>query len=142
MIEIGLVYKNTRDSNGLTIEEVANDNNISVEELKNFEAGDVGQFEDIFRIKELIEILSKYYSIKSEDYILKFNSFLYDFTSRIPLDEVEKHSTKVGTEESEEKMVSPYTHPIKKKNKAFSYVVIALILLITYIVVSLVIKGV
>ena len=141
MKEIGLEYKSIRENNGLSLEEVSNDIQLSKEDLYNFEDGNVQFFEDIFKIKDIIELLSKYYSIDSKENIAKFNTFLYDFTSRIPQTEVEKENTKIIEVSEFKKVVSPYTHHIKKKNRTLLYLIILVAIIIIYIGYSILMGG-
>lgn len=144
MKELGLFFKNLRESNGLKTEEVALDLNITVEELKNFENGNVTFFNDIFKIKEIIESSSKYFSVAEDKMIDKFNTFLYDYTSRIPLNEVEKASEENNDKHQNRDTVSPYTSSIKPKkvNLMFKVLMIFSLLMLIYIVYFLIKKGV
>lgn len=144
MKEIGLYFKNLRESNGLKLDEAVNDLGIKVEELENFENGNVAYFDDIFKIKEIIEISSKYFSISEDKMIDKFNTFLYDYTSRIPLNEVEKVSEENNDKNQDREIISPYTMVIKssKPNILLKVLILFSSFIIIYILYILIVKGV
>lgn len=134
MKEIGLHFKYLREKNGLSVEEVSNDLMIDREELENFENANVSFFDDIFKIKEIIELVSKYFSESEDEMIAKFNSFLYDYTSRIPLSEVEKVANENIEKKEETIVASPYTvYKEKKKNGLLKIFLSFLAVILIYI---------
>lgn len=117
MNEIGLELKEKRESSGIKLDEVSEDLNIKVVELENIEEGNIGCFKDIFKLKDYIRDYAKYLGLDSIKIIDEFNSYLFEYTSKIPLKEIEKKiNEKKNEEKNEDKVVSPYTSPTPKIN--------------------------
>ena len=138
MNEIGEKLREARESHGVSIEEAAEDLKIRPTQLKNLEDGNISEFKDVFYVKTFVSEYAKYLGLDSEKILDDFNEFLFDFTSRIPLDKI-KAETEVKKEEPE-KVVSPYTKPQKEsffKSYKMIYVIIVIIfIIIGYLVVS------
>ena len=66
--------------------------------------------------------------LNAEKILDEFNEYLFEYTSRIPIKEIEKN-IELSTKETEEKIASPYTL-IKPKSKKGLYIVVYLIILI------------
>ena len=56
MIEAGESLKSAREKSGVSIEEASQDLNIPVLFLEQIESGAVGAFEDIYEIKNMMEV--------------------------------------------------------------------------------------
>lgn len=129
MEEIAELLRETREESGIEIEEVSKDLEISEIILKNVEEGKIGSFKDIFTLKEYISDYAKYLGLDPEKILDEFNEYLFEYTSRIPIKEIEK-TIELSTKESEdEKIVSPYTLNRQKSKKGL-YVVIYILLFI------------
>lgn len=138
MKELGEYLKDTRVNNGVSIEEAAEDNNLSTSQLENIENGNVRAFKDVYKLKEYIQIYSKYLGLDPNDILDEFNEFLFEHTSKISLDDILEAKKKM--EEKEEKRIqSPYTKEYKKKidYRPFFYgiMILGLIALVLYFVV-------
>lgn len=138
MKELGEYLKDTRMNNGVSIEEAAEDNNLSTSQLENIENGNVRAFKDVYKLKEYIQIYSKYLGLDPNDILDEFNEFLFEHTSKISLDDILEAKKKM--EEKEEKRIqSPYTKEYKKKidYRPFFYgiMILGLIALVLYFVV-------
>lgn len=117
MEEIAELLKSNREESGIELAEVSNDLGINELALKNIEEGKIGAFKDIFVLKEYIANYSKYLGLDSEKILDQFNEYLFEYTSRIPIKEIEK-TIVLNAKESDNKISSPYTtiNPRKKQN--------------------------
>lgn len=113
MKEIGEFLKETRIENGLSLEEVSDDLNISKEELENLEEGNIRAFKDIYELKDMVKEYSKYLGIDPDKAMDEFNDFMFEHTSKISLDDIKE--AKQEKEVEEPKIVSPYTQVPKEK---------------------------
>ena len=139
MIEIGETLREAREANGVSIEEAAEDLKIRPTQLKNLEDGNIEEFNDIFYVKYFVRDYAKYLGLDGEKILDEFNEFLFERTSRIPLDKI-KEATEQAKEENENKVTSPYT-VIRKKNNFFSSklfygIIVILILVVGFIIVN------
>ena len=122
MIEVGENLKAAREISGVTIEEVSTDIGIPVILLEQIEEGNMGSFKDIFELKQYIRDYAKYLGLNQEDVIDEFNSYLFETTSKIPMDEIERAvRVKEVEERKEERIASPYTRAIPKE-KTWPYI--------------------
>ncbi len=118
MKDIGLSFKEERESIGVTEEEVALDLNITIAQLENLEDGNVNAFRDIFFLKELVMKYARYLNLKEDKIMDEFNDFVFNYTSRIPVEEIEQRVKEINKEEkSEHQITSPYTMPTESKLK-------------------------
>ena len=113
MKEIGELLSETRNKNGVTLEEAAGDLNYKVSQLEAIENGDFKNFKDIFVLKCIITDYSKYLGLNAEEIIDEFNEYVFESTSKIPIDDIEKASKR----KDEAKIMSPYTKQEKEKSK-------------------------
>lgn len=130
MNEIGSLLKDTRESSGVSLNEASKDLNIKVEILENIEDGRVGAFKDIFELKEYIGAYSKYLGLDEQTMIDEFNDYMFEYTSKIPIKEIEKTIEMKVKEEKKDEVVSPYTRQAKKYNKWVYIVIYAFIFLL------------
>ena len=117
---------------GLTLDEVSKDLEIPVLRLEQIEDGNIGAFKDIFVLKDYLESYAKYLGIDYEDVIDEFNEYMFEKTSKIPMEEIEKAVKEKEKEESESnRIASPYTKaaPIKS-NKQFIFMLILITVLV------------
>lgn len=127
MNEIGQLLRVTRENAGVSLEEVSEDLNIRKMILENIEDGKIGSFKDIFVLKEYLKNYSKYLGLKTEEILEDFNEFLFEYTSKIPVKEIEKKVLEKEKEtKNEKKLSSPYTAS-KEKNKKH-YVVLGIVI--------------
>jgi cytoskeleton protein RodZ len=129
LIEIGQALKSARESSGLKIDEVSNDLEIPVLVLEQIEEGSIGAFKDIFKLKEYLKFYSRYLGLDEDEIIDEFNEYMFEKTSKIPMDEIEK-VIKEKTEE-EDRLASPYTKAApKSSDKQFVLIVLLIIILV------------
>lgn len=128
MENIGRELRETRESSGVSIEEASGDLDIKVEFLLNIEEGKIGCFKDIFELKNYISSYAKYLGLDSERVIDEFNEYMFEYTSKIPVKEIEKLAKKEAKEETN-KISSPYTKRPRKYSRNY-YVAIYLLILV------------
>ena len=132
MKEIGQRLKEARESIGISIEEAAEDLKTRPSQIENMEAGNMDAFKDVFYLKYFIRDYAKYLGLDYDDMVDEFNEYLFDFTSKISVDDIKNARKKTLKEdkEKEEKIMSPYT--IERKGRFFIplWVVIALIIVL------------
>lgn len=131
MDSIAELLKTTRESAGLEIEEVGKDLDINPLILLNLEEGKIGAFKDIFVLKDYLSNYAKYLGLDTTEVIDEFNEYLFEYTSRIPVKEIEK-TIEALNNEKEEKIASPYTITSfnKRKNKITFIMIYVLIFLL------------
>ncbi len=119
MKDIGSQFEEKRREIGIKLEEAASDLEITVAQLENLEDGNVNAFKDIFFLKELIKKYAIYLNLDDNKIMEEFNDFVFDFTSKIPVEEIEEKVKEIVTQnekETRKKISSPYTR--KKVRKA------------------------
>ena len=136
MKDIGLKLKEKREENGVSIEEVAEDLKMRPSKIISLEEGKKDDFKDVVFLKYFIRDYAKYLGLNGEELVDEFNEFLFDFTSKIPLEEIEKAKlNNVNTKD----VVSPYTRvPSDKKRLkiVLGIVSVIVLLIILYFVMS------
>ena len=136
MNEIGDTLRLEREKIGVSLEEVSKDLNIKELILKNIEDGKIGCFKDVFVLKEYIKNYAKYLGIPQDSIINEFNEYLFEYTSRIPVDDIEKAIVEKEKKENiENNISSPYTRKSKVFNKKVIVftVICSIILLLVFI---------
>ena len=129
MEEIAELLRETREGSGIELEEVSKDLEINEIILNNIEEGKIGSFKDIFVLKEYIANYAKYLGLDSEKMLEEFNEYLFEYTSRIPIKEIEKTIELTTKDNETEKIISPYTMN-RKQNKKSIYAIIYIILFV------------
>lgn len=138
MKNIGLKLKEKREENGLSIEEVAEDLKMRPAQISSIEEGKAEDFKDVFYLKYFIRDYAKYLGLDSEKILDEFNEYLFDVTSKIPVDLINqaKKEKKVG----EANRPSPYTTNGKTKTKVpkivIALIAVVILVIVGYIVVS------
>ena len=94
MKEIGEKLKETRESIGVSIEEAAEDLKLRPSQIENIENGNMDAFKDVFYLKYFIRDYAKYLGLSYEDMVDEFNEYLFDYTSKISLDDIKKSEEK------------------------------------------------
>lgn len=147
MKELGIKFKEKREEIGLKPEEVSKDLDITIPQLENLEEGNINAFKDIFFLKDLIKKYAVYLNINEDEAIEYFNDFVFDYTSKIPVEEIEAKVKEINRQEEIEtrkKISSPYTarKVMKAKLKPlYLYLIITVILVtITLIIMNSVIN--
>lgn len=131
MKEIGEQLKEARESIGISIEEAAEDLKLSANQIVDIEEGNKEAFPDIFDLKYFIRDYAKYLGLNQEDLVDEFNEYLFDYTSKLSLDDIKKE-VKAKKEDSN-KIHSPYT--IERKNdRLLQYMAIGSIIILLCII--------
>ena len=134
MNEIGSILKTTRENSGVTIDEASADLNIKSVLLENIEEGKIGVFKDVFELKKYIKEYAKYLGLDGKKLIDEFNEYLFEYTSKIPVKEIEKAAN--NSKKENNNIASPYTKEIKKHGKYFYltiYVAIVLLVIVAIV---------
>ena len=105
-------------------------------QITSIEEGKTEDFKDVFYLKYFIRDYAKYLGLDSEKLLDEFNEYLFDITSKIPIDLIEQ--AKKEKKESNE-AVSPYTKETKKIK--VPKLIIGLFILIVLIVVGYIIAS-
>jgi len=129
MKEIGEKLKSARESIGVSIEEVAEDLKLRPSQIENIESGNSEAFKDMFYLKYFIRDYAKYLGLNKEDLVDEFNEYLFDYTSRLSLDDI-KQAKKTKSENK--KIKSPYT--IERKSK-ISIIMFGIYVLVVFLVI-------
>ncbi len=121
MNEIGQLFRVTREGAGVSLIEASKDLDIKEVILENIEEGNIGCFKDIFVLKNDIYNYAKYLGINPDKVVDDFNEYMFEYTSKIPVKEIEKQ---INDQQINKKEVeSPYTKEEKKSNKG-TYILI------------------
>ena len=137
MKELGLYLKQTRIKNGVSLDEAATDLEISTAELENIEVGNVKAFKDVYELKEEMEKYARYLGIDSEVVVEEFNSFLFERTSKLSLDDIKEAQSKMNTTTKSD-VKSPYTKEYKKKIPKWPFVTVILIAIFLFILLHII----
>ena len=138
MKEIGAKLKEARENMGLSAEEVSSDLNVTLKQIENIESGNMEAFKDIFYLKYFIRDYAKYLGLNKEDLVDEFNEYLFDYTSKLSLDEIKKAQKEEKKDKIEKKIKSPYT--IERKSGFYIppviiYILIGILILILLILI-------
>jgi len=130
MKDIADKLKTTREKTGISIEEAAEDLNYKVSQLEDIENGNYKSFKDKFLLKTIVTDYAKYLGLEVESIIDEFNDFVFESTSKIPLDEIEK-ANKLK-KDTDDKIASPYT--AVEENKKISKIIIILLIALLIVI--------
>ena len=129
MKDIAEKLKKAREATGISIEEAAEELNYKVSQLEEIEIGNYKNFKDKFLLKTLITDYAKYLGLEVDEIIDEFNDFVFESTSKIPLDDIEKAS-KQKEKKKDDKIASPYTATEEKNNTSRLLIIILIILVL------------
>ena len=129
MKEIGLKLKLKREENGVSLEEAASDLKIRVSQLQSIEEGKKDDFKDVFSLKYFIRDYAKYLGLNGEEILDEFNEYLFEQTSKISIEDIQRAKKEKEEREKNLKILSPYTKTGNHKRKI--YIVIVIVVLIT-----------
>lgn len=129
MKEIGEKLKDARESMGISIEEAAEDLKLRPSQLEDIEEGNREAFKDIFYLKYFIRDYAKYLGLDYEQMVEDFNEYVFDYTSKISLEDIKK-ANKKHEKKDKNKIVSPYTLDNKNNKSLTRYIVIGVIVVI------------
>lgn len=148
MKEIGEKLKEARESMGVTIEEVAEDLKIRPSQIEDIEDGNKESFKDVFYLKMFIKNYSKYLGLDYDEMVEEFNEYLFDFTSKISIEDIKKAEKAHKKKEKNLKTVkiaSPYTMEKSQEQEIPRFLIIGGIIvlgiLVAYIIILLATKD-
>lgn len=143
MKDIGEKLKASREESGLSLEEVSEDLRISVSDIKNIEQGNKDAFLDNYALKKNIYDYAKYLGLDYEELIEEFNEFMFEYTSKIPTDVIERINKQKEKEEANKEALSPYTMPVTKtkSKKKIIFIIVAILLIVALIVIVTIVKN-
>lgn len=136
MKNIGLKLKDKREENGLSIEEVAEDLKMRPSQISSIEEGKTEDFKDVFYLKYFIRDYAKYLGLDSERILDEFNEYLFDMTSKIPIELI--NEAKKDKNENND-TISPYTKgssKIKVPKIIIGLAAIVILIVVGYFIVS------
>ncbi len=132
MKEIGEFLKDSREEKGISIEEASEDLKLSKEVLEQIELGNKDIFKDIYELRSCVVAYSKYLCLDCEKITDDFNEFVFEYTSKIPIEEIENAT---NIKEEPKKISSPYTmEESLKKDKKKQYLIIGGVIIIAIII--------
>lgn len=135
MNEIGELFRVTREEAGVSIAEASKDLDIKEVILENIEDGNIGCFKDIFVLKDYIYSYSKYLGIDADKIIDEFNEYMFEYTSKIPVKDIERQIEEQNAKVEKNEIVSPYTKISKKYNKNLYIILYTAIILLVFVIV-------
>lgn len=127
MEDIAELLKSTRENSNIDLIEVSNDLGIDELILKNIEEGHIGAFKDIFTLKNYLYDYSKYLGLDPDKIASSFNEYLFEYTSKIPVEEIEKTIHVNNKEKEDDEVLSPYTIAKKKSNTGIYVLIYVLV---------------
>ena len=133
MKEIGLRLKQKREDNGVSLEEAAEDLKMRVSQLESIEEGRKDDFKDVLSLKLFIRDYAKYLGLDGEEMLDSFNEYLFEETSKISLEDIEKAKKEKEESEKNMKILSPYTLTNKDKKRR-KIIIIAFIIIVIILV--------
>lgn len=132
MKELGEKFKEAREKTGISLEEVAVDLGYKVSQLEEIEEGNYKDFKDKFLLKTIISDYAKYLGFDSEEIIDEFNTFVFESTSKIPIDEIAKASRNMN-KDTDDKIASPYTAAEEPKKVPLVVIISLVALLVVFL---------
>ena len=130
MKEIGLKLKEKREENGVSVEEVSEDLKVRPNQVISLEEGKKDDFKDILFLKYFIRDYAKYLGLDENELVDDFNEFLFDFTTKIPIDEIEKAKNEINDKKD---IVSPYTE-VKNSKNGLKFLIIGVSIVALFII--------
>lgn len=140
MKELGSYLKDTRINNGVSLEEAADDLELSVAQLENIECGNTRAFKDVYKLKGYMKNYAKYLGLNPDKVIDEFNEFLFEHTSKISLSDIMEARRRAEMKDDKKKIHSPYTI-IRRRKPNFFPIIIWFIILIFVVIVSYFVIG-
>ena len=136
---IGQKKKKKREENGVSVEEAAEDLNMRPSQIESLEEGRREDFKDVMSLKYFIRDYAKYLGLDVEKMIDEFNEYLFDFTSKIPLEDIEKIKE---AKTSEKAIASPYTRVENGNNKSKTIIIAIIVIIVLLVVGYLIASGI
>lgn len=138
---IGEKLKTSREEKGLSLQEVSDDLKIDVKNLSSIESGNRSAFSDVFELKQSIYEYAKYLGLDCEKLVEEFNEFMYESTSKIPSEVIERISKQKEIEEMNKGAMSPYTNIPSRNNKQIITIALIVFLILISIFIYVYVSG-
>lgn len=139
MKEIGETLKEARQNIGVSVEEVAGDLKVRPSQITNIEEGNMKAFKDVLYVKGLVKEYSKYLGLDYDDMVDEFNEYMFEYTSKISLSDIQKAQKKIEKKKhKEKKIISPYTLERKKKSNILTIIMITSIIILLVVLIILI----
>ena len=136
MKEKGEQLEMARESICVSVEEVAEDLKVKPAQVENIEAGNSEAFDDVFYLKYFIRDYAKYLGLNKEDLVDEFNEYLFDYTSKLSLDDIKLATKEKSKEKKNVKAVkSPYTVDHRKKIPVIPILVYGIVVILVLVVI-------
>lgn len=139
MKEIGIKLKEKREENGVSVEEAAEDLKMRPSQITSVEEGNAEAFKDKVFLKYFVRDYAKYLGLDSEKIVDDFNEYLFDLTSKIPVEVIEQAKREKEKEENATKISSPYT-TVDDRKQIPKYIIVliavVLVIIVGYIIAS------
>ena len=143
MDEIGKNFKLSRVDSGLSLDEVSNDTSIPKNALEQIEEGNIGSFKDIFVLREYLVTYAKYLLMDDKKVIDKFNEYMFEYTSKLSPEKIEKEMIKKASEDKKKleesqaiKISTPYLND--HQSHSFKKLFISIGIIIVLVIIALV----
>lgn len=143
MNEIGKNFKLARTDAGLSLEEVEKDTKIPASAIEQIEEGSIGSFKDIFVLRDYLTTYAKYLVMDESKVLDKFNEYMFEYTTKLPTERIEKEMKKQKIKEEKEekesnsiKVSTPYLS-FKEKN-SYKSLIIPLIIIGILVIITLI----
>ena len=111
-------------------------------QLENIEEGNRESFKDVFYLKMFIKNYSKYLGLDYDEMVEEFNEYLFDFTSKISIEDIKKAEKEQRKKEKKLKTVkiaSPYTVEKQQQKIIPRFLIIGGIVLVAVIIIYVVV---
>ena len=136
MKDIGEYLRTSREEKGISIEEASEDLKLDVLVLEQIEAGNKDVFKDIYELRSCVNAYSKYLCLDCDKISDEFNEFMFEYTSKIPVIEIEKADKETG--KPQKKLSSPYTMEESLKRMSRKRMIIIVGILLTIIIITII----
>lgn len=130
MKELGEYLKETREENGVSLDEAAQDLEVDLFLLESIEEGNVRAFKDILLMKKIVTSYAKYIGLETEKVIDEFNDYMFEKTSKISFKDIEE----TVKSKKEKEISSPYTIIKPKKDYKKLFIPLGIFIIIIMIV--------
>ncbi len=134
---LGEYLKRSRIEMGVSIDEAADDIELTVMQLENIESGNVKAFKDVYNLKKYVINYAKYLGLNEDEVIDEFNGFLFEHTSKLSLSDIMEAQRKKDSAEGK-RIKSPYTKVYVKKVNIYPWLIgcgiFVIFLLIMYLI--------
>ena len=135
MKEIGEKLRDAREKMEISIEEASEDLKVEPSILQKIEEGDKESFKDVLYLKYYIRDYAKYLGLDSEEMVEEFNEYLFDYTSKISIDDIKSANKSNNETKKVPQVVSPYTVEKKQQRNIPIFLIYTLVILLVGIII-------